>query len=45
MVSKEFAMNPIGTDFEAEDLIKRLESGEDEKSIKKRVEIGPRFTK
>jgi len=42
MESKEFAINPIGTDFDPEDLIKRLEAGEDHASIKKRVEIGPR---
>ena len=37
-----YAENPIGTDFDPEELIKRLEAGEDEKIIKKRVEIGPR---
>jgi catechol-2,3-dioxygenase len=37
-----YAENPFGTDFEPADLVKRLESGEDEKSMKKRVEIGPR---
>ena len=42
MASKEFEENPIGTDFDPEDLIKRLESGESHESIKKRVEIGPR---
>lgn len=45
LVSKEFAENPIGTDFDAEDLVKRLQAGEDHSSIKKRIEIGPRFTK
>lgn len=42
MMSKEFAENPIGTDFEPEDLIKRLKSGEPHVSIKKRIEVGPR---
>ncbi|OCK73313.1 putative biphenyl-2,3-diol 1,2-dioxygenase III [Lepidopterella palustris CBS 459.81] len=42
MASKEFMENPIGTDFEPEDLIKRLKSGESHASIKKRIEIGPR---
>ena len=37
-----FTENPIGTDFDPQELIKRLESGEDEKVIKKRIEIGPR---
>ncbi|KAF2812011.1 Glyoxalase/Bleomycin resistance protein/Dihydroxybiphenyl dioxygenase [Mytilinidion resinicola] len=42
MMSKEFEENPFGTDFEPEDLIRRLRAGEDEKSIKKRIESGPR---
>ena len=42
MEGPEFAANPIGTDFDPNDLIRRLESGEDEKIIKKRVETGPR---
>ena len=37
-----FKENPIGVDFDPEDLIKRLEAGEDEKVIKTRVEQGPR---
>ena len=42
MMSKEFSENPIGTDIDPEDLIRRLRSGEDEANIKKRVESGPR---
>lgn len=42
MESKEFAENPIGTDFDPDDLVKRLQSGESHESIKKRIEIGPR---
>ncbi|KAH7091353.1 Glyoxalase/Bleomycin resistance protein/Dihydroxybiphenyl dioxygenase [Paraphoma chrysanthemicola] len=42
MSSKEFEENPIGTDFDPEDLIARLSKGESELSLKKRVEIGPR---
>ncbi|KAI1463138.1 Glyoxalase/Bleomycin resistance protein/Dihydroxybiphenyl dioxygenase [Daldinia caldariorum] len=42
MASPEFAENPIGIDFDPEDLIKRLESGEPEKELKKRPNIGPR---
>lgn len=45
LVSPEFAQNPIGTDFDAEDLVKRLQAGESHASIKKRIEIGPRFTR
>ena len=41
--SDNFRMNPFGTDFDPEKLIKRLDSGEDEKEIKKRIEIGPRM--
>lgn len=42
MASKSFAENPIGVDFEVEDLIKMLKSGVEEKIIKKRCDIGPR---
>ncbi|KAF2490670.1 Glyoxalase/Bleomycin resistance protein/Dihydroxybiphenyl dioxygenase [Lophium mytilinum] len=42
MASKEFAENPIGVDFDPEELCRRLRSGEDHASIKKRPDIGPR---
>jgi catechol-2,3-dioxygenase len=42
MASNLFAENPIGTDFDPEDFVKRLKAGEDHASIKKRIEIGPR---
>jgi hypothetical protein len=42
MSGPEFAQNPIGTDVDVEDMIRRLQNGEDEASMKKRVEIGPR---
>lgn len=42
MISEPFAQNPIGTDFDAEELIASLKNGEDEHLLKKRVEIGPR---
>jgi catechol-2,3-dioxygenase len=42
MMSKEFEENPIGTDFDPEDLIRRLKNEEDLRSIKTRIEIGPR---
>lgn len=42
MMSKFFQENPLGVDFDPEDLIKRLQSGESDASIKKRKEIGPR---
>lgn len=40
--SKEFEDNPIGVDFDPEELIERLRSGEDDRSIKKRKNIGVR---
>ncbi|TQN69571.1 Biphenyl-2,3-diol 1,2-dioxygenase 2 [Colletotrichum shisoi] len=42
MASRLFAENPIGTEFDPQDLVQRLELGESESSLKKRVEIGPR---
>lgn len=42
MKSAAFTENPIGVDFDPEDLIKRLDSGEDEAEVMKRGSIGPR---
>ncbi|KAF5026982.1 hypothetical protein F66182_1012 [Fusarium sp. NRRL 66182] len=42
MSSPEYAENPLGVDFEPEDVIRRLKNGESEDSIKKRANIGPR---
>ncbi|EXJ63293.1 uncharacterized protein A1O5_11614 [Cladophialophora psammophila CBS 110553] len=42
MRSKYYDENPIGTDFDPEEMIDRLKSGASEKELKKRVEIGPR---
>lgn len=42
MNSKAFAENPIGTDFDAEEMIQAIKSGKDESVLKKRVENGPR---
>lgn len=42
MMSKSFAENPFGVDFDPEELIRRLDAGEDEKVLKVRPEIGPR---
>jgi len=42
MVSKSFAENPIGVDFDPEDLIMKLKSGVDQATLKKRNNIGPR---
>jgi len=45
METEEYARNPIGVDIVVEDLIRRVKSGEDEESIKKRPEIGPRLSR
>lgn len=42
MTSRYFQENPIGVDIHPDELLRRLEAGEDEKVIKKRVEIGKR---
>lgn len=42
MTSVYFTENPIGTDFDPEQLIAALRNGEDERVLKKRREIGPR---
>jgi len=42
MTSKFFKENPIGTEIDPDELLRRLEAGEDEKAMLKRVEIGPR---
>ncbi|KAF7548512.1 hypothetical protein G7Z17_g7010 [Cylindrodendrum hubeiense] len=42
MSSEKFSENPIGTDFDVEDLIAAIRRGEDQNLLKKRKEIGPR---
>ncbi|KAJ9624498.1 hypothetical protein H2203_005233 [Taxawa tesnikishii (nom. ined.)] len=42
MSSPEFHENPIGVDYDPEEFLRRVRSGEDEKSIKTRPNIGPR---
>lgn len=42
---EEFAENPIGVDFDPERFVTRVRSGEDEKVIKKRPDIGKRMTR
>ena len=42
MKSKYFEENAIGVDFDPEEMIRRIEQGEKEDDLKKRVEIGPR---
>jgi catechol-2,3-dioxygenase len=42
MMSEEFAINPFGVDFDPEEFVRRVESGEDEASIKTRPKIGAR---
>ncbi|KAJ3542357.1 hypothetical protein NM208_g4152 [Fusarium decemcellulare] len=40
--SPAFAENPIGVDFDPEELARRVKNGEDEKELLKRPNIGPR---
>ncbi|CAH0024659.1 unnamed protein product [Clonostachys rhizophaga] len=42
MMSDNFAENPIGTDFDAEEMILALQAGTKESTLKTRIEIGPR---
>ncbi|KAI1627451.1 Glyoxalase/Bleomycin resistance protein/Dihydroxybiphenyl dioxygenase [Exophiala viscosa] len=42
MVSPAFAENPVGVDFDPEDLVKKLQAGEPEKGLKVRPSSGPR---
>jgi hypothetical protein len=42
MMSPEFAENPLGVDYDPEEMIKRIESGESWHSLRKRPNIGPR---
>jgi len=40
--SEDFRENPIGVEFDPEELIRRLRQGESEKSLKKRPRVGER---
>ncbi|TVY32290.1 Biphenyl-2,3-diol 1,2-dioxygenase [Lachnellula occidentalis] len=42
MASKEFEENPIGVDFDPEEMIRKLKEGVSEKELLKRKNIGPR---
>jgi hypothetical protein len=42
MSSPAFMENPIGADFDPEELIGRIEAGEDEANLKERANVGPR---
>ncbi|KAL1646103.1 hypothetical protein SLS58_003523 [Diplodia intermedia] len=42
MGSDAFRANPIGAEFDPEELVRRLKAGEDEREIKKRADVGPR---
>ncbi|TGJ80607.1 hypothetical protein E0Z10_g8165 [Xylaria hypoxylon] len=42
MVGPEFLQNPIGADFEPEELIRKLENGVPESDIKRRPNVGDR---
>lgn len=40
--SEAFAENPIGVEFDPDDLLARVEAGEDQEALKKRPDIGKR---
>ncbi|OAP63438.1 hypothetical protein AYL99_02665 [Fonsecaea erecta] len=42
MKSKEFAENPVGADFDPEDMISRIRNGEPWAELKRRPNVGPR---
>lgn len=42
MKTTEFSENPIGADFDPEELIQKLENGVEENALKKRPNVGPR---
>lgn len=43
MKSPQFEENPIGTEFDPEELVARIKRGESDTDIKRRIEIGPRL--
>ncbi|KAJ0143329.1 Bloom syndrome protein [Fusarium oxysporum f. sp. albedinis] len=45
MATTEYAQNPIGVDIDIEEFTRRVTSGEDEASIKKRPIIGQRLSR
>lgn len=42
--SEDFAINPIGVEFDADEMLQRVRAGEDEATLKKRPKSGPRDT-
>ncbi|PVH83862.1 Glyoxalase/Bleomycin resistance protein/Dihydroxybiphenyl dioxygenase [Cadophora sp. DSE1049] len=45
MDGPEFTENPYGVEYDPDELVRRVRSGEDDRSIKKRPSIGPRTTR
>lgn len=45
MTGSKFAENPIGVNYDPEEFVKRVRSGEDDKAIKFRPNIGQRMTR
>ncbi|KAB5580886.1 Glyoxalase/Bleomycin resistance protein/Dihydroxybiphenyl dioxygenase [Coniochaeta sp. 2T2.1] len=45
MATEEYAQNPIGVDINVDELIRRVRSGEDDASIKRRPVIGQRLSR
>jgi hypothetical protein len=42
MVGPEYSENPLGADFDPQDLLRRLDAGEPEKKLMERPNVGPR---
>ena len=42
MNSQSFLENPMGSDFDPDEFVRRVRSGEDHRAIKKRPDVGPR---
>jgi catechol 2,3-dioxygenase-like lactoylglutathione lyase family enzyme len=42
MKSRSFQENPMGSDFDPEEFVRRVRSGEDHRAIKTRIDVGPR---
>jgi len=42
MATDAFSINPIGVDFDPDEILRRLEAGEDETALKRRPSSGPR---
>jgi hypothetical protein len=42
MMGRQYNENPLGVDFDPEDILRRLNAGEPEEKLMERADIGPR---